>query len=186
VITDDDGLAHEVRLLRNHGAGSASHSPSSPSRYLHRRVGGNFRLDAIQAAVLRVKLPHLASWSANRRRNAGRYNRLLAERALLDRIRVPTQPDGRVHIFHQYVVRVANRDRVRAHLEQAGIGTGIYYPVPFHLQECFAPLGYHAGDFPEAEAAAREVMALPIYPELTEDQQRAIVDALAEATSRVR
>jgi dTDP-4-amino-4,6-dideoxygalactose transaminase len=172
VTTNDDALAREVRLLRNHG---------SDPKYFHKRVGGNFRLDAIQAAVLRVKLPHLPGWSANRQRNADRYDRLFSERELLDRIRVPARPVDRCHIFHQYVVRVPNRDRVRAHLDQAGIGTEVYYPVPFHLQECFASLGHRAGEFPVAEAAAREVLALPIYPELTEAQQCAVVDALASA-----
>jgi dTDP-4-amino-4,6-dideoxygalactose transaminase len=170
VTTNDDGLAHEVRLLRDHGA---------EPKYFHKRVGGNFRLDALQAAVLRVKLPHLTAWTAARRANADRYDRLLRERGL--EVRVPVRPVGRVHIFNQYVIRVPNRDDVRASLDRAGIGTEIYYPVPFHLQECFASLGYRAGAFPAAEAAAREVLALPIYPGLTEAQQRAVVDALADA-----
>jgi dTDP-4-amino-4,6-dideoxygalactose transaminase len=174
VTTDDEALAREMRLLRNHGA---------EPKYFHRRVGGNFRLDAMQAAVLRVKLPHLAGWTSRRRSNADLYDRLFAERGLTGRVTVPARPAERYHIFNQYVVRVPDRDRVRAHLEHAGIGTEIYYPVPFHLQECFASLGYRRGDFPHAEAAAREVLALPIYPELTERHQRAVVDALAEAVS---
>jgi dTDP-4-amino-4,6-dideoxygalactose transaminase len=188
VVTNDDGLASEVRLLRNHGAEASPDAPAQSTeasgtrgKYFHKRVGGNFRLDALQAAVLRVKLQHLPAWSTMRRRNADRYNRLFAERALLDRIRAPIQPAERVHIFHQYVVRLPNRDRARAHLQRAGIGTEVYYPIPFHLQECFASLGYRAGDFPEAEAAAREVLALPIYPELTEAEQAAVADSLAEA-----
>jgi dTDP-4-amino-4,6-dideoxygalactose transaminase len=170
VTTDDDRLAHDVRLLRDHGA---------EPKYFHKRVGGNFRLDALQAAVLRVKLPHLAAWTAARRANADRYDRLFRERGL--DVRVPTRPGGRGHIFNQYVIRVRNRDEVRASLERAGIGAEIYYPVPFHLQECFAPLGYRAGAFPAAEAAAREVLALPVYPGLTEMQQRSVVDALEHA-----
>ena len=170
VTTDDDRLAHDVRLLRDHGA---------EPKYFHKRVGGNFRLDALQAAELRVKLPHLAAWTAARRANADRYDRLFRERRL--DVRVPIRPDGRGHIFNQYVIRVPNRDEVRASLERAGIGTEIYYPVPFHLQECFAPLGYRQGAFPAAEAAAREVLALPVYPGLTEMQQRSVVDALEHA-----
>jgi dTDP-4-amino-4,6-dideoxygalactose transaminase len=172
VTTNDDGLAHEIRLLRNHGA---------EPKYFHQRVGGNFRLDAIQAAVLRVKLPHLAQWSAMRRRNAGRYRELFTEAGLTDAVVLPTWPADREHIFNQYAVRVPERDAVRAQLEAAGIGTEIYYPVPFHLQECFASLGYRAGDFPRAEQAAAEMLALPIYSELTERQQRLVVDAIAAA-----
>jgi dTDP-4-amino-4,6-dideoxygalactose transaminase len=172
VTTNDDALAHEIRLLRNHGA---------EPKYVHKRVGGNFRLDAIQAAVLRVKLPHLAQWSAMRRRNAERYQRLFTDAGLTDTIRLPTWPADREHIFNQYTIRVPRRDAVRACLERAGIGTEIYYPVPFHLQECFAPLRHRAGDFPRAEAAAAETLALPIYGELTEGQQRFVVDAIAGA-----
>ena len=171
VTTDDDAIARELRLLRNHGA---------EPKYFHRRVGGNFRLDALQAAVLRVKLPHLAGWSAMRRANAERYERLFQDRGLTSRVVLPVRPPDREHIFNQYVVRVPDRDRVRARLERAGVGTEIYYPVPFHLQECFASLGHRAGDFPAAEAAARETLALPIYGELTESQQRIVVGALAD------
>jgi dTDP-4-amino-4,6-dideoxygalactose transaminase len=169
VTTNDDRLAHEIRLLRNHGA---------EPKYFHKRVGGNFRLDAIQAAVLRVKLPHLAEWSAMRRRNAERYRRLFTDAGLTNAVVLPTCPADREHIFNQYVIRVPRRDQVRARLEAAGIGTEIYYPVPFHLQECFASLGHHAGDFPRAEAAAAEALALPIFGELTEAQQRLVVDAI--------
>ena len=172
VTTDDDPLAHEMRLLRNHGA---------EPKYFHKRVGGNFRLDALQAAVLRVKLPHLARWTAMRRANADRYERLFTERGLTGRVGMPARPADRDHIFNQFVIRIPDRDRVRAELTRAGIDTEIYYPVPFHLQECFAALGYRAGDFPVAEAAARETLALPIYGELTEAQQRAVVDALSDA-----
>ncbi len=174
ITTNDKGLAHEISLLRNHGA---------EPKYFHKRVGGNFRLDALQAAVLRVKLPHLGQWSALRRRNAERYRRWFTEAELTDTVVLPSWPDDRQHIFNQYVIRVPRRDDVRARLEQAGIGTEIYYPVPFHLQECFAPLGYLRGAFPRAEAAAAEVLALPIYGELTDAQQRAVVDAIAAALS---
>ena len=172
VTTNDASLAHELRLLRNHGA---------EPKYFHKRIGGNFRLDAIQAAVLRVKLPHLEAWTEARRSNARRYDALFHEAGLTDRIGLPTESAGYRHIFNQYVVRVDNRDRVRQALTDRGIGTEIYYPVPFHLQECFASLGHRRGDFPHAEAAADTTIALPIYGELTELQQRAVVSALGEA-----
>ena len=172
VTTNDVALAQEIRLLRNHGA---------ERKYFHRRIGGNFRLDALQAAVLRVKLPHLAEWTAGRRRNAERYRSLFAEAGLADRVTLPGEPPDRRHIFNQFVVRVPRRDAVRAHLTENGIGTEIYYPVPFHLQECFADLGHVRGDFPHAEAAADSTIALPIYAELTEQQQSAVVAAIADA-----
>jgi dTDP-4-amino-4,6-dideoxygalactose transaminase len=174
VTTNDAALAHEIRLLRNHGA---------EPKYFHHRIGGNFRLDALQAAVLRVKLPHLAHWTAARRRNASRYRDLFADANLLDRVVLPVEPGGYHHIYNQFIVRVPDRDRVRARLAEAGIGTEIYYPVPFHLQECFSALGHHRGDFPEAETAAHSTLALPIYGELTEEQQGAVVDALSDALS---
>ena len=172
LTTGDEAVAREVRLLRNHGA---------EPKYFHERIGGNFRLDALQAAVLRVKLPHLEGWSARRRENADRYDRLFAESSAADRITRPARHSDCRHIFNQYIVRVPRRDAVRARLEAAGIGTEIYYPVPFHLQACFAPLGYRRGDFPAAEAAAAETLALPIYSELTEAQQREVVAAVAAA-----
>ena len=172
VTTNEASLAHELRLIRNHGA---------EPKYFHKRVGANFRLDAIQAAVLRVKLPHLPRWTSRRRENAVRYDALFAEAGLTDRVTWPAAPPDRRHIFNQYVVRVPDRDRVRAFLAQRGIGTEIYYPVPFHLQECFASLGYRRGDFPQAEAAASSTLALPIYGELTADQQAAVVAAIADA-----
>jgi dTDP-4-amino-4,6-dideoxygalactose transaminase len=178
LVTGDETIAHEVRLLRNHGAGQGT---GAGGKYYHKRIGGNFRLDALQAAVLRVKLPHLERWSAMRRANADRYDRLFAESAAADRITRPARVPECVHIFNQYVIRVPDRDAVRAKLDAAGIGTEIYYPVPFHLQECFAPLGYRRGDFPAAEAAAEETLALPIYGELTEAQQREVVSALTRA-----
>ena len=172
VTTNDEKLAHEIRLLRNHGA---------EPRYFHKRIGGNFRLDAIQAAVLRVKLPHLSSWTTGRRANADRYRRLFEQHGLGSLVTLPVEPPGYFHIYNQFIVRVPDRNRVRAFLTAHGIGTEIYYPVPFHLQECFAPLGYVGGDFPEAEAAADSTLALPIYGELTEEQQDAVVRTLADA-----
>jgi dTDP-4-amino-4,6-dideoxygalactose transaminase len=172
LTTNDDSFAREVRLLRDHGA---------ERRYFHKRIGGNFRLDAIQAAVLRVKLPHLEGWSAARRANADRYDALFAEAGV--RVLVPRRMPDRTHIFNQYVVRVPNRDMVRERLNRAGIGSEVYYPVPFHLQECFSYLGHRRGEFPAAEAAAAEVLALPIYAELTEPQQREVVGAVRDALS---
>ena len=176
VTTGNAELAHEIRLLRNHGA---------EPKYFHKRVGANFRLDAVQAAVLRVKLPHLPRWTGMRRANADRYDRLFADaglsRAAGGPVALPVRPADRTHIFNQYVIRVPNRDAVRAKLTAAGIGTEIYYPVPFHLQECFSQLGYREGDFPEAEAAAAEVLALPIFGELTGDQQTEVVRGLSDA-----
>jgi len=174
VTTNDPALAHELRLLRNHGA---------EPKYFHKRIGGNFRLDALQAAVLRVKLPHLDRWTEARRANARRYDELFAGADLTARIVLPREIPRHRHIFNQYIVRVPDRNRVRASLTEQGIGTEIYYPVPFHLQECFAPLGYRRGDFPQAEQAAETTLALPIYGELTLEQQQAVVSALGEALS---
>jgi dTDP-4-amino-4,6-dideoxygalactose transaminase len=166
VTTRDAEVAHRLRLLRGHGM---------EPRYHHALVGGNFRLDELQAAVLRVKLPHLADWSAARRRNAGRYRSYFAEEGLDQVVGLPVEAPDRTHIYNQFVVRVPDRDRLRQHLQARGIGTEIYYPVPFHRQECFAGLGYAAGSFPLAEAAAAETLALPIYAELTVAQQRQVV-----------
>jgi dTDP-4-amino-4,6-dideoxygalactose transaminase len=173
VTTNDDELARMVRLLRNHGA---------EQQYFHRVIGGNFRLDALQAAVLRVKLPHLPGWTAGRQRNAGRYRHLFDERSMATRVQPPVNAPDRTHIYNQFVVRVRDRDRVRQELAARGIGTAIYYPVPFHLQDCFAGLGYRAGAFPHAEAAARDTLALPIFGELTVEQQAHVASALDEAT----
>jgi dTDP-4-amino-4,6-dideoxygalactose transaminase len=172
VTTRDPRLAHEIRLLRNHGA---------EPKYFHKRIGGNFRMDSVQAAVLRVKLPHLARWTAMRRENAARYEGLFAAAGLVGRVALPITPSGCGHIFNQFVVRVPDRDRVRAFMTERGIGTEIYYPVPFHLQECFASLGYARGDFPQAEAAADTTLAIPIYGELTAGQQEAVVAAMHDA-----
>ena len=174
ITSNDDRLAGEIRLLRNHGA---------EPKYFHKRIGGNFRLDALQAAVLRVKLPHLSRWTDARRANAARYRQLFEQAGVLHRVTLPVEPPDRAHIFNQYIVRIvgADRDRVRARLTEQGIGTEIYYPVPFHLQECFAFLGHSPGDFPYAEAAAASTIALPIYGELTEGQQSTVVAALRHA-----
>jgi dTDP-4-amino-4,6-dideoxygalactose transaminase len=148
-------------------------------KYYHQAVGGNFRMDALQAAVLRVKVPHLHAWTEARRVNATRYVRLFGEAGLAGRVIAPIEPVGRRHVFHQFVVRVPARDELKRHLDERGIGSEIYYPVPFHRQPCFAWLGYHAGDFPHAERAAAESLAIPIYGELSLDDQRAVVEAVA-------
>lgn len=167
--TNDDALAERMRMLRNHG---------SRVRYHHEAVGGNFRLDGLQAAVLRVKLPHLAAWTDGRRRNAARYDRLFAQAGLDEaRLSTPARVEAG-HVYHQYVIRTRDRDALRAHLTEQRIGSEVYYPVPLHLQPCFAGLGQREGSLPEAERAAREVLALPIYPELTEAQLERVVDAV--------
>jgi dTDP-4-amino-4,6-dideoxygalactose transaminase len=170
VTTNSDALADRVRHLRNHGM---------EPKYVHHFVGGNFRLDAIQAAVLRVKLPHLAEWTATRRANAARYRRLFAEAGLDAVVRLPIERPDRHHIYNQFVVRVPDRDALKAHLDACGVGTEIYYPIPLHLQPCFAGLGWKAGALPHAERAAAEVLALPIYPGVAADQQRYVVDQIA-------
>jgi len=168
VTSTDDVLARRLKLIRNHGM---------EPKYYHHLVGANFRLDALQAAVLRVKLPYLAGWSDARRTNAARYRALFAD-AGLSHVTLPVEAANRNHIYNQFVVRVSDRDALKSHLDGAGIGTEVYYPVPFHLQECFADLGYQPGAFPVAEAAALSSLALPIYPELTEAQQAAVVAAI--------
>lgn len=166
----DPELGERVRMLRNHGA---------KPKYYHRIVGGNFRLDTLQAVVLDVKLRHLDAWHQGRRANAARYNCGLAGSA----IQTPAAAyDGRglrnPHIYNQYVIRVANRQAVMDRLKAADVGCEIYYPVPLHLQDCFAGLGYKPGDFPESERAAAETLAIPIYPELTEEMQNHVVKSL--------
>lgn len=169
VVTQDGNLARMIAMLRMHGM---------EPKYYHRYVGGNFRLDALQAAVLRVKLPRLDGWSAARRRNAARYRELFAQAGLAGRVGLPEDVPG--HIYNQFVIRVANRDALQAHLRTCGVGTEIYYPVPLHRQECFAELGYPDGSMPESERAARETLALPIYPELSDAQQDHVVAAVRE------
>jgi dTDP-4-amino-4,6-dideoxygalactose transaminase len=171
VTTNDDAMATHIRRLRNHGA---------QPKYYHQEIGGNFRMDALQAAVLRVKLPHLPGWTERRRANAAAYAELFAKAGVDSRIGLPVEPAGRTHIYHQYVIRAANRDALRAHLASRGIGTEVYYPVPFHRQECFATIAPPADAFPNADAAAADVLALPIFPELTRAQQQYVVDTIAE------
>ena len=164
-VTADEELAERLRVLRVHG--------SNP-KYYHSLIGGNFRLDALQAAILLVKLRHLDAWTAGRQANADRYDQMLACQS--DALVVPSRNDRARHIFNQYTVRVDKRDQLREHLNEQGVGTEIYYPVPLHLQQCFADLGYEPGDCPFAEKAANEVLSLPIYPELSADQQQYVAD----------
>lgn len=171
VTTNDPDLAKRIRILRTHGG---------ERRYYHSHVGGNFRIDELQSAVLRIKLPHLAAWTAARQQNAARYRQLFTTKGLRD-VSLPAEAGDRSHIYNQFIVRVPERDHVKAQLQQAGIGCEVYYPVPFHLQECFLNLGYRAGDFPEAERAASSTLALPIYGELTAAQQEEVASAMAEA-----
>jgi len=175
VTTNDAALAKRARLLRTHGM---------EPKYYHHLVGGNFRMDALQAAVLRVKAPHLAAWTEARRANAQRYHALFRGASVGDRVTLPVEPPGLHHIYNQFVIRTADRDGLKRDLDERGIGNEIYYPVPFHLQPCFADLGHRRGDFPHAERAADTSLALPIYGELTDVQQRTVVDAVAQFVTR--
>ncbi len=186
VTTNDPGLAERIRRLRNHGY---------TARYYNKEVGGNFRLDAIQAAVLRVKLKRLDEWTAARQRNAERYRTLFAEAQITCEtvgesefinpkiISLPFEADERRHIYNQFVISFARRDELQSFLKERHIGTEIYYPVPLHLQECFAALNQRKGDFPNSERATEVTLALPIYPELTAIQQMAVVQAIKEFLS---
>ncbi len=176
VVCRDEVMAEKLRVLRNHGMAP---------QYHHHLIGGNFRLDALQAAVLEIKLPHLDDWSRARRRNAARYRELFAEAGLGDVLTLPVEPWAdrdceHHHIYNQFVVRTARRDELIDHLRAREIGCAIYYPIPLHRQACFADLGYAEGAFPESEKAARETLAIPVFPELTEEQQRTVVEAIAE------
>jgi len=176
VVCQEAELAAKVRALRNHGM---------EPRYFHQWIGGNFRLDAIQAAVLNVKLPHLDEWSAGRQRRAAFYRTEFHRLGLDAILALPVEPWAnaglaRHHIYNQFVVRAPRRDELRAHLQRAGIGAEIYYPLSLHQQECFRCLGGQAGDFPESERAALETLALPIFPELTDEQQRYVVETIAK------
>jgi len=191
VVTNDPGRAEKLAVLRAHG---------SKPKYYHRVVGGNFRLDALQGAIVSSKLKHLDGWTEARRRNADRYNRLFQASGLnvcdsrewakgrgrdsrMPDVVLPAASNDR-HVFNQYVIRVAARDNLRTTLQTNGIGTEVYYPVPMHMQECFASLGRRAGDFPESEGAAAQTLALPIYPELTDEQASYVVDSIRQFYSR--
>lgn len=176
ITTGDAGIAAHLRRLRNHG---------SPRRYLHDEIGWNSRLDAIQAAILRVKLPHIENWNKQRRAHAANYDRLLTQsgltRATNDApVRILSVSPNAHHVFHQYVVRAQRRDGLRDFLAARQIGSEIYYPLPLHLQPAFAYLGYREGDLPQSERAANEVLALPMFPELTEAEQQWVVESVAE------
>ena len=169
VVTNDAKLAESLRILRVHGG---------KPKYYHKQIGGNFRLDALQAAVLRVKLPYLPLWTAARRENAQRYREFFAGAGLGNQVKVPQDVPG--HIYNQFVIRCADRDALQAFLRTQNVETEIYYPVPLHLQECFANLACTLGDFPCAEVAAKEVLALPIYPELSPAQQAYVVERIVD------
>jgi dTDP-4-amino-4,6-dideoxygalactose transaminase len=166
IVTNDQRLAERLRLLRTHGGAK---------QYHHDEIGTNSRLDTLQAAVLLAKAPHLSEWSAARRRQAATYD---AAFAALAGVTTPHVDPANQHIYHQYTIRADRRDALRDHLAARGIGCAVYYPKPLHLQPCFAELGYGEGAFPEAERACREVLSLPVYPELTEAQRDAVVEAV--------
>jgi len=172
VVTSDDGVAEKLRTLRVHGG---------QQMYHHWTVGWNSRLDALQAGVLRIKLRYLDEWSRKRAENAAFYSRALAETGLLEsgRVRLPAGCESSTHIYNQFTLRVENRDELRTHLNAAKVGNSVYYPVALHLQECFSELGYREGDFPVAEQACKEVLSLPVYPELTREELERVVEAIA-------
>lgn len=177
VTTNDDRLAERLRILHVHGG---------VTKYHHTEVGINSRLDALQAVVLRAKLPHLDEWSDARARHARRYAELFAEAGLTEKVELPFVRENARHIFHLFVVRVGReRDALLKFLKENGVGTEVYYPVPLHLQECFRYLGYKEGDFPEAERAARATLAIPIYPELTDEQIRYVVEVIRRFFSEI-
>lgn len=170
ITTNCAELAIRLKALRIHGAAQ---------KYQYQMLGINSRLDALQAAILRVKLPYLKTWTDARRQNARRYNRLFREYDLLTMVQLPTETTGCTHVYNQFSIRAAKRDALRRHLQRSGVPTEIYYPSPLHLQPAYAFLGHREGDFPNAEAACREVVALPIYPELRPHQQEAVVSTIA-------
>ena len=171
MTTNDTQLADRLRVLRTHG---------SRERYSYELVGMNSRLDAIQAAILRVKLRYLDGWAEKRRRNAETYRALISESGLNKYVRVPVEPAYTRHVYNQFTIRVADRDALRSHMSSRGIPTEVYYPSPLHLQPAFSYLGYRAGAFPESERASQEVVSLPIYPELTAEMLRAVVQSVAD------
>ncbi len=168
-VSNDAALAERMDILRVHGG---------KPKYYHAFIGGNFRIDELQAAVLNVKLPHLDEWTAARQRNAAYYDRAFGAAALGASVHTPYAVPGVRHIYNQYVIRARDRDALRQHLSACGVGTEIYYPLPLHLQKCFAYLGEGAGSYPESERAATETLALPIFPELTETQLQYVVDTI--------
>ncbi len=181
VTTNSGEIAERLRMLRQHGM---------RRRYYHDEIGWNARMDGFQGAILSVKLKHVAEWNRKRRAVAERYHALFRNAGLAEPgaypshgVVVPQEMEGRTHVWHQYVIRSARRDDLRSFLASRGIGSEIYYPLPLHLQPALASLGYREGDFPEAERAAREVLALPIFPELREDEQQTVVNAIAEFLS---
>lgn len=169
VTTNDAKLHDALAMLRVHG---------SRVRYVHEQIGINSRLDALQAAVLLVKLKHLDGWTENRRRNAARYEKLFAEARVMDRISAPVTQPGNYHVFNQYTIRAQRRDELKDFLKERGVGTEIYYPIPMHLQDCYRSLGHKKGAFPVSEQAAAEVLSLPIYAELADDQLAYVVDSI--------
>jgi dTDP-4-amino-4,6-dideoxygalactose transaminase len=177
MTTDDDDLAHRLFALRVHG---------SFEKYHHKWVGLNSRLDGFQGAILRVKLPHLDAWTDKRKANADAYRELFTDAGLTEQIILPFERENVRHIYNQFVIRVPERrDELKKFLAENEIGTDVYYPVSLHLQECFEYLGYKAGDFPESEKASRETLALPIYPELKLEQQKYVVEKIAEFVDRI-
>ena len=175
ITTRTAPLSEKLMMLRVHG---------SRIRYVHELPGINSRLDALQAAVLRVKLNHLGRWAEGRQRNARRYEQLFADAKLTERVTLPKTDKGNVHVYNQFTIRAQRRDDLRTYLKEKGIGSEIYYPIPLHLQSCYRELGYKKGDFPVSERAAEEVMSLPIYAELTEDQLAYVVAAIKEFYGR--
>ncbi len=171
ITTDDQSLADVLSMLRVHG---------SRVRYLHEAVGINSRLDALQAAILHVKLKYLDQWTEGRRRNAERYQELFAQANLLDRVTLPLTAPENFHVYNQYTVRVAKRDELRTFLKDQGVGSEVYYPLPMHLQNCYQELGHRKGSFPQSERAAEEVLSLPVYAELTAEQQGYVVQMIGE------
>jgi dTDP-4-amino-4,6-dideoxygalactose transaminase len=174
VVTNDEETARTLRSLRLHG---------ETSRYCHARVGGNFRMDSLQAAVLAAKLPRLREWNQRRRAIAARYGELLSGAERAGKLVTPREAAGRQHVFHQYVVRLPDRDAIREKLAAAGVATSVFYPIPLHLQECFRDLGYREGSFPVAEKAAKEVLALPIFAEMRDDEVQRVAEALLGAVA---
>jgi dTDP-4-amino-4,6-dideoxygalactose transaminase len=170
ITTSDEPLAQRLRMLRVHG---------ERSKYYYELLGINSRLDALQAAILNAKISHISDWTSARRCNAQRYRRLFADYGLASQVGLPGEAAGAFHVYHQFTIRVQRRDQLREFLKQHGVGSEIYYPLALHQQRAFAYLGYKQGDFPNAEKASAEVLSLPIYSELTEEQQEYVVAQIA-------